>query len=336
MENIELLIFLLLGSGISLLLLTALIKYFVCYYQDILNIKTEISRASCWREFVYWRSRLSVLRWSVLPGMNPERVKHIKRFFYRGKYAKAKEKSDGLTAMLLPSLLGVAVCAICLAGGTFAWFAASQTAPAQSIQTAHYSVTALVVLDGTQLEPQNGVYPLEAGKTYSVTLEATGNATTGYCIIDLSGTDIHTVQFPAEGSTEKTITFRLTMDQQADMKIIPQWGSSGRAAADRVADGGHYTHGSKTEEILPPPVQKPEADETQPPGTVPTQPPAITPADPSATQPPLQQYTVQTGDTLTMIAQRYGVSVEALQAHNQIADPDLIYVGQTIEIPTGG
>jgi len=43
-------------------------------------------------------------------------------------------------------------------------------------------------------------------------------------------------------------------------------------------------------------------------------------------------YTVRTGDTLLFIARRYGTTVENLVALNQIANPNLIYVGQTLLI----
>jgi LysM repeat protein len=44
-------------------------------------------------------------------------------------------------------------------------------------------------------------------------------------------------------------------------------------------------------------------------------------------------YTVQPGDTLTRIAAKYGVTVSALVALNDIQDPDRIEVGQVLEIP---
>ena len=44
-------------------------------------------------------------------------------------------------------------------------------------------------------------------------------------------------------------------------------------------------------------------------------------------------YTVQSGDTLFTIAQRFGVSVETLAAVNQIADVNLLNVGQVLLIP---
>lgn len=47
-------------------------------------------------------------------------------------------------------------------------------------------------------------------------------------------------------------------------------------------------------------------------------------------------YVVQRNDTLSAIARTYGVSVQTLAAYNGIANPNRIYVGQTIYIPTGG
>jgi lysozyme len=46
-----------------------------------------------------------------------------------------------------------------------------------------------------------------------------------------------------------------------------------------------------------------------------------------------QTYTVKSGDTLGAIAARFGVSVEILANANDIANPNLIKVGQTLEIP---
>ncbi|HUH96838.1 MAG TPA: LysM domain-containing protein [Anaerolineales bacterium] len=46
-----------------------------------------------------------------------------------------------------------------------------------------------------------------------------------------------------------------------------------------------------------------------------------------------EQYTVADGDTLGDIAQKYGISVEALEQANGISDPNLIAVGQTLNVP---
>ncbi len=60
------------------------------------------------------------------------------------------------------------------------------------------------------------------------------------------------------------------------------------------------------------------------------------PAGGGSPPPPVTQiYTVQRGDTLRIIAARFGTTVDALlRANPQITNPNLIYVGQVISIPT--
>ena len=47
-------------------------------------------------------------------------------------------------------------------------------------------------------------------------------------------------------------------------------------------------------------------------------------------------YVVQPGDTLSEIAQRFGLSVDAIVRANGIADPDLIFAGQILCVPPRG
>jgi spore coat assembly protein SafA len=71
-----------------------------------------------------------------------------------------------------------------------------------------------------------------------------------------------------------------------------------------------------------------------PTGTAPTQ-PGGSPNAP-APSPSAGRYTVRRGDTLSAIAQQHGVSLAALIAANpQIANPDLIFAGQQIKLPSG-
>jgi stage VI sporulation protein D len=65
---------------------------------------------------------------------------------------------------------------------------------------------------------------------------------------------------------------------------------------------------------------------------VPTVVPTAVPT-PAPTAVPQQTYVVQQGDTLAAIAQRFGVTVSALQATNGIEDPDEIIIGQVLVIP---
>ena len=54
---------------------------------------------------------------------------------------------------------------------------------------------------------------------------------------------------------------------------------------------------------------------------------------PAASEPAHTLYTVQSGDTLGGIAQAYAVSVEDIVAANDLVNPDVLDVGQTLIIP---
>ncbi|MEQ8718188.1 MAG: LysM peptidoglycan-binding domain-containing protein [Acidimicrobiales bacterium] len=47
-------------------------------------------------------------------------------------------------------------------------------------------------------------------------------------------------------------------------------------------------------------------------------------------------YTVQPGDSLSSVATRFGVDVVALEAANELTDPDLVVVGDRLRIPVEG
>ena len=66
--------------------------------------------------------------------------------------------------------------------------------------------------------------------------------------------------------------------------------------------------------------------------------PAYTPTpDPPHALPPIrvktEQYTVKAGDSLGVIAQRYGISLEQLIDENELANPNILEVGQVLTVP---
>lgn len=62
--------------------------------------------------------------------------------------------------------------------------------------------------------------------------------------------------------------------------------------------------------------------------TTTTEPPATT-----TTTTTVQEYTVEPGDNLTEIAERFDTTVEALVEANEIPDPDVLRPGQVLTIP---
>ncbi len=88
--------------------------------------------------------------------------------------------------------------------------------------------------------------------------------------------------------------------------------------------------------VAPTPTKKPATT----PATKVAPTPTVAPtgqATPKPTAPPAtpQVYVVQPGDNLFRIALRFGTTVEALAAANNIANPALIYSGQKLTIPAG-
>ena len=47
----------------------------------------------------------------------------------------------------------------------------------------------------------------------------------------------------------------------------------------------------------------------------------------------LVEYTVQTGDTVAIIAEKFNSTVEEIVAENALEDPNAIFVGQKLNIP---
>ncbi len=83
----------------------------------------------------------------------------------------------------------------------------------------------------------------------------------------------------------------------------------------------------------------PTANPTSAASATPTAKPSATqPASPTAkpTQASSRQYTVASGDTLAIIAQRFNISVQNLVAANNLPNPSMIMAGQVLTIPAPG
>jgi LysM repeat protein len=87
------------------------------------------------------------------------------------------------------------------------------------------------------------------------------------------------------------------------------------------------------------PSRTPVPAATQTPMATPTLTVAGTPTsspEPEPTATPtieILTHTIENGDNLISIAEQYGVTVQAIVIANNLANPDLIYIGQTLSIP---
>ena len=157
-----------------------------------------------------------------------------KETFYTGKREHPQEKKPAsLTALLMPSLLGVAICLVCLCSLTWAWFTATQNSGVQPIQSATATVTAS--LNDTAL----GELPIEEGMTGTgtLTLHMDGSAQYAYVLIKVGGTEYRTGYLSA--TKDYTITVNesgatLTLcwgkqDDQSGTAMVENGGSIGTA-----------------------------------------------------------------------------------------------------------
>ncbi len=161
------------------------------------------------------------------------------QFLKRSSANKCRQRD--IYQMLLPTVIGLCLCAAFLMGSTLAWFSASQSVGTLSIQAANYDVTAEVLITETAqpVDKVDGKYSLEAGETYTVVFTANGNATTGYCVLKVNDTvKWVTKQLEPVGY----MTFKLIMNESATLEIVPYWGTYS-SADGRVNDGDTLTYG---------------------------------------------------------------------------------------------
>lgn len=231
MKHDELLILLALAFVVVLLLALKIIEFFVRFNGETRIITGEMRRARSDGEYRHWRKRLRCHYLCLIPFVKEKNVMRMYgRIFARSDRRAANKRTDGLYHMLVPSMAGVVVCAICLCGASWAWFTASQSSSVATIQSATY--TAQVTLEDGTHDACNGlVFSTSGAGAHEVTLTADGSADSGYCKIEL-GSDVYfTPQLPKGES----FTF-FVAGAHTDVKITPQWGT--RASTDGQLEPG--------------------------------------------------------------------------------------------------
>ena len=229
----------------------------------------------------------------------------IKSAFYIPKHTKPTDTN--ILRLLLPSVLGVILCMVCLAGMTWAWFTASVQTKPHTIAAAHFDVTVSIAdPSGKAVAESADGYHLSAGAAYTVTLTAAGSAEEygGYCVIKHGESSaLYTQQLmPPDG--KMTFTF-----QPAANDAYTFTGVWGRYTGDQqvIEDSDLVEEAQWVSE-----EQQPGGEEQ--------------PGNATA-------YVVQKGDTLRDIAVEYHTTVEKLAAYNKLENPNYLQIGQIILLP---
>lgn len=153
-----------------------------------------------------------------------------KETFYTGKREHPQEeKPASLTALLMPSLLGVAICLVCLCSLTWAWFTATQNSGVQPIQSATATVTAK--LGDTALGELKVGEPCNLKGTGTLTLHMAGDAQYAYVVIKVGDKEYRTDYLTA--NKDYTITVN-----ESGATLTLCWGKQDSLPGTAVENGG--------------------------------------------------------------------------------------------------
>ena len=205
-------------------------------------------------------------------------------------------RSDTLRAMLLPPILCAALCLVCLCGLSWAWFTVGVSAGTSSVSGAQYNITAQVTQGETPVSMENGGFALSANTEYTVSLTAEGTASTGFCVLTLTGETTQTL------TTEQivpgtTFSFKLIPESDTTLTAVAHWGVNSAEAplqngtkigelvtipADEKTPEDAVSPSETTEIPAPSASPAPSAE----PSTAPTVNPTDEPTEPSAAMTP--------------------------------------------------
>ncbi len=150
--------------------------------------------------------------------------------------------------MLLPSVLAILLCMVCLCEMTWAWFSSTQKGEIAPIKSAEYEIVVSVKDGDTPLSVTDNTVELHKGLTYTVKMVASGTASTGFCVLSYApsgegessgGVRLHTAQIVSGA----TFSFTLKATSDLTLTFSPQWGTSSKSDAPDILPDGVLTIG---------------------------------------------------------------------------------------------
>lgn len=324
--NGEFMLIVLVGAAALLVLLIARLASFLrAFIKDAQYICYRMDCANSFEEYRCWRGELRCHYLCLIPFVNGKNVMRVYSFFFhRGDNSGKQKRKDSIVPLLMPSVLGICLCVVCVCGMTWAWYSASvQTSP-QKMTAAYYEVTVSVKENTTEVDPVSvGCYNLTAGTAYTVDLTAVGTVEKcgGYCLIGLNGSD--TEYYTQTLLPGQSITVEFKPDQNGTYTFTGVWGSIKPDVMPEQILHAITSDGDNTGGV-------PADKENVASSAVNISPDS---AAAESTAEAGNSYTVQPGDTLSDIAKKYDVTAARLAAYNNISDPGRISVGQVLDIP---
>lgn len=155
----------------------------------------------------------------------------LNKLFFRRE--RSEKKEPGILRLLLPSVLGFALCFVCLATATWAWFTISVTSAENTIQAATFTVSATVVDGGGNEVDFDNLSPSE----YTVTVAPNNGASEGFVIITVTELPemspavsyiYHTQQIPSGKMLNFTLDLSNISQNATTFKVefTPHWGNA--------------------------------------------------------------------------------------------------------------
>ncbi len=133
-----LLIVLILAAAMLTVLVAKLASFLRAFAKETQYICFEMEHADSYKEYRKWRGELRCHYLCLIPFVNRKNVMRLyNRIWHRADREK-KERKDSLVPLLLPSVLGIFICMICVCGMTWAWYSASIETPSQKLTAAYY------------------------------------------------------------------------------------------------------------------------------------------------------------------------------------------------------
>ncbi len=147
------------------------------------------------------------------------RLAHKNR--YQPKHLARSGDGADIYRALAPSVIGMALCAACLSGTTWAWFTATATTEVATIQAGSYNVSVTTAGATSTVVDGSVVCTYSSATSETVTLTPDTTVSAGYCTIEFQGNTYYTPQL-----TSDSFTFTVNANAEDTLKVTPSWGES--------------------------------------------------------------------------------------------------------------